>query len=315
VPGDAGDCAYRPILDLANATRAVTLLAPRHKRCGGDRFLAEIWTMHNLAIPRHVGHLLLAMLVAVVAGALPAAAEIRSEPIEYRDGPTLLRGYLAYDDATQDPRPAVLVAPEWWGTNSYPQHRAQMLARMGYVAFAIDMYGKGKVTDDPRQAGDWATPFRNDRALMRQRAMAGLNTLLAQKYVDANRVAAIGYCFGGTVVLELARSGAPLVGVISFHGDLSRVAAEGPDTIRSKVLICAGVDDPYAPPAVLNSFQEEMKLAKADFQLNLYSGAEHAFTNPAADSHHLPGIAYNAQADKRSWMALNDFFAEVFHQQ
>lgn len=258
--------------------------------------------------------LLLATLLITLICSTSAMAEIRSEPIEYRDGPTVLRGYLAYDDSTQDARPAVLVAPEWWGTDDYPRHRAEMLARMGYVAFAIDMYGKGKVTQDPQQAAAWAAPFHNDRKLTRQRAMAGLNTLLAQKYVDPNRVAAIGYCFGGSVVLELARSGAPLAGVIAFHGDLSRSPTEGPDNIKAKVLVCAGADDPMVPAAAVSSFEQEMKLAKANFQINIYSGAQHAFTNPAADSHHIPGIAYNAQADRRSWQALNDFFADVFGQ-
>lgn len=244
-----------------------------------------------------------------------ARAAVQFEPVEYHDGPTLLRGYLAYDDSIQDKRPAVLVAPEWWGCDDYPQHRARMLAQMGYVAFAIDMYGKDKVTQDPQQAAAWDAPIMADRSLMRQRAMAGLNTLLAQKYVDPDRVAAIGYCFGGTVVLELARSNAPVVGVVSFHGNLKRAEGEGPDNIKAKVLVCTGADDPFTPVSDVNSFEQEMKLAKADFQINVYSGAVHAFTNPAADSHHIPGIGYNAQADRRSWMALNDFFAEIFHQQ
>ena len=261
------------------------------------------------------GNLTVVAASVVVLLGNAAWAEIRNQPIEYRDGPTVLEGYLSYDDATADLRPGVLIAPEWWGLDEYPKHRAQQLARMGYVAFAIDMYGKGNVTNDPQQAGQWMTPFAKDRSLMRRRAQAGLDVLLGQKYVDSKRVGAIGYCFGGTVVLELARAGAPLGGVISFHGGLGRTADEGPDKITAKVLVCQGGDDPLAPVTALPSFMDEMKLANADYQVNVYSGAQHAFTNPAASSRHIPGIAYNAQADKRSWMAMDDFFAEIFHQE
>src|SRR5450432_484834 len=242
--------------------------------------------------------------------AVSVRAEIRTAAIEYHDGETLLEGYLAYDDATQDVRPAVLVAPEWWGLDDYPKHRAEQLARMGYVAFVIDMYGKGKVTSDPKQAGEWATPFLSDRKSMRQRAQAGLDMLMNQKYVDKDRVAAIGYCFGGSVALELARAGTPLAGVIAFHGNVTRTENEGPDNIRAKVLICHGADDPMVPMAAVAGFEDEMKAAKADYQINVYSGAMHAFTNPKADEYHIAGVGYNAEADKRSWMALNDFFAE-----
>ncbi len=244
-----------------------------------------------------------------------AAADIRTEQVEYHDGDTVLEGFLAYDDASQDLRPAVLVCPEWWGLTEYPKHRAEQLAKMGYVAFVADIYGKGVVTDDPREAGKLATPFHNDRKMMRQRVGAALDTLLAQKYVDKSRVAAIGYCFGGLAALELARAGAPLVGVISFHGDLSRTADEGPDNIKAKILICHGGADPMVSPKVLASFEEEMKEVHANYEINIYSGAQHAFTNPDADRHHLPGIGYNQQADLRSWAAAKDFFAEIFQQQ
>ena len=249
----------------------------------------------------------LMMLVVPVA-----RAELRTQEVEYRDGATVCKGFIAYDDATEDLRPAVLVVPEWWGMTDYPKHRATQLARMGYVAFVADIFGNGKTTDDPQQAGAWATPFNKDRHLMRQRAQAGLDALLSQKYVDKSRVAAIGYCFGGTTCLELARAGAPLVGVISFHGDVRRTDDEGPDNIKAKILVCHGAEDPMVPLAALTLFADEMKQAKADWQVNVYSGAMHAFTNPAADSHHIPGIVYNEQADKRSWMALCDFFAELF---
>jgi dienelactone hydrolase len=239
-------------------------------------------------------------------------AEIRMQQVEYKDGDTVCEGYLSYDDATQDIRPAVLVFPEWWGLDDYPKHRADQLAKMGYVAFVADMYGKGVNTDDPKQAGEWATPLLTDRKMMRQRASAALDTLLNQKYVDKTRVAAIGYCFGGTCALELAREGAPLAGVVSFHGNVSRTADEGPDKITAKILVCHGGADPLVPPKVLAEFEAEMIEVKANYQINIYSNAMHAFTNPAADSHHIPGIGYNEQADKRSWAAMKDFFEEIF---
>jgi dienelactone hydrolase len=241
-----------------------------------------------------------------------ARAEIRMQQVEYRDGDTPCEGYLAYDDATTDIRPAVLVCPEWWGLTDYPKHRADQLAKMGYVAFVADIYGQGQTTDDPKQAGAWHAPFMKDRGMMRQRTMAALNTLLGQKYVDKTRVAAIGYCFGGSCVMELARAGAPLAGVVTFHGDLSRTPNEGPDQIKCKILICHGADDPIVPPKVLADCETELKEAGADYEINIYSGAMHAFTNPSADSHHIPGIAYNEQADHRSWAAMKDFFEEIF---
>jgi dienelactone hydrolase len=239
-------------------------------------------------------------------------AELRMQQVEYKDGDTVLEGYLSYDDSTQDLRPAVLVCPEWWGLDDYPKHRADQLAKMGYVAFVADIYGKGVTTQDPSQAGALATPFMTNRKMMRDRAFAALNTLLNQKYVDKTRVAAIGYCFGGTCALELARAGAPLVGVVSFHGNLSRTADEGSDNINCKILICHGGADPLVPPKVLAAFEAEMIDVKANYQINIYSGAQHAFTNPAADSHHIPGIGYNEQADKRSWAGMKDFFEEIF---
>lgn len=241
-----------------------------------------------------------------------ARAEIRMQQVEYKDGDTVCEGYLAYDDATTDVRPAVAIYPEWWGLTDYVKHRADQLAKMGYVAFVADMYGQGMQSEDPKQAGAWATPFFTDHKLMRQRAFAGLNTLLSQKYVDKSRVAAIGYCFGGTCCLELARAGAPLAGVVSFHGGLSRSPDEGADQITAKILVCHGAADTHVPPKELAEFETEMTQVNANYQINIYSNAMHAFTNPAADSHHLPGIGYNEQADKRSWAAMKDFFEEIF---
>ena len=253
-------------------------------------------------------------LVALLAVAAAARADVRTEPVEYHDGPMLLKGYLAYDDATQDVRPGVLVCPEWWGLTDYPKRRAEQLARLGYVAFVADLYGGGRVTADPGEAGQMHAPLMADRQMLRQRTRAALDVLTAHKLVDKSRVAAIGYCFGGAAALELARAGAPLVGIVAFHGDLSRTPTEGPDHVRAKVLVCQGADDPFVPPVALAAFEQEMKQEGADYQINLYGHTQHAFTNPAADTYHVPGVVYNAESDHRSWAAMRDFLAEIFKQ-
>ncbi len=247
----------------------------------------------------------------VLLAATAARADIRSQPVEYHDGPTLLKGWMAYDDATQDPRPGVLVCPEWWGLTDYPKARAEQLAKLGYVAFVADLYGDGKVTADPAVAKELATPISTDRALMRRRAEAALDVLAQQKQVDRTRLAAIGYCFGAAAALELARAGAPLAGVVSFHGDLSRTPTEGPDHIHAKILVCHGGADQLVPRPVLATFEEEMKQEHADYQVVIYPGAKHAFTNPAADSYHLPPVGYDAEADHQSWAAAKVFLAGV----
>jgi dienelactone hydrolase len=254
-----------------------------------------------------------AMAVAALLGAATIVrADIRTQQVEYHDGDTVCEGFLAYDDANENLRPAVLIFPEWWGLTDYPKMRAVELAKLGYVAFVADVYGKGKTTEDPKQAGAWATPFLKDRSLLRRRCTAAMDTLTGQKYVDKEKVAAIGYCFGGACALELARSGAPLVGVVAFHGELSRTPVDGPDRIKGKVLICHGAADPIVTPKELADFEKEMQDAGADYQINIYGHAMHAFTNPAADQHHLPGIGYNAEADHRSWAAMRAFLDEVF---
>ena len=257
-----------------------------------------------------------ALVAVLLAFTSVARGELRTQTVEYHDGTTVCRGYLAYDDATEDKRPGVLVCPEWWGLTEHPKHVAEQLAKMGYVAFCADFYGQGKVTADPGEAGQLSTPFGNDRNLMRQRGRAALDTLTADKRVDPKRVVAIGYCFGGAAALELARGGAPVAGVITFHGNLSRTPDEGPDHVPAgcKVLVCQGGDDTLVPPAQLAAFEQEMKQEHVNYQINIYSGAKHAFTNPAADTYHMPPIGYNAQADHRSFAAMTDFLAEVFKQ-
>ncbi len=247
------------------------------------------------------------MLMATVA-----QGEVRTERIEYRHGDVQLKGYLAYDDSFTGRRSGVLLVHEWWGLNDYAKRRAEQLAGLGYVAFAIDMYGNGKTTGDAKTAGEWAAVFRNDRPLARARALAGLEVLKKRPQVDPQRIAAIGYCFGGTMALELARSGADLRGVVSFHGGLSTPDPADARNIRGKVLVLHGADDTFESPAEIAAFQEEMRRAGVDWQMVYYGGAVHAFSNPEAGKAGIKGVAYNEAADRRSWLAMRDFFDEIF---
>jgi dienelactone hydrolase len=250
---------------------------------------------------------LMALLIAS-----SAQAEIRSERIEYRHGDTQLEGFLFYDDAREGKRPGVLVVHEWWGLNDYATRRAAQLARLGYVAFALDMYGQGKVTLDPKVAGEWAGIFKNDRRLSRARAAAGLEVLKSRPQVDPTRIAAIGYCFGGTVVLEMARGGADLRGVVSFHGGLATPNPAVVRKIKAKVLVLHGADDPFESSDEIAAFQEEMRQAKVDWQMVYYGGAVHSFTNPESGKSGMKGVGYNEAADRRSWQAMCDFLDEIF---
>ena len=265
--------------------------------------------MRTDRIVRHwIGYFLLATLLPAAA----SKAALRTQVIEYHDGVTVLRGYLAYDDGTQDKRPGVLIAPEWWGLTDYPKHRAEQLAQMGYIAFALDMYGNGVTAADPEGAKALVAPFYGNRKFLRSRAAAGLKVLTDQTLVDPQRIAAIGYCFGGTVALELARAGAPLVGVVAFHGDLSNPTPADDANIKGQILVCHGAKDPLVPLSAVSDFEKEMGQTAVPWQVNLYSGAMHAFTNPDADSHHMPGVAYNAEADAHSFAAMRSFFDEIF---
>jgi dienelactone hydrolase len=254
-----------------------------------------------------------AAAVVSLRGAPPAraAGEITEKAVEYKQGDTVCEGFLAYDPTVQGKRPGVLVVHEWMGLVDFTKDRARALAKLGYVAFAADIYGKGVRPADFKEAGTQAGKYKGDRPLLRARAKAALDTLLADERVDAARVAAIGYCFGGTTVLELARSGAPVAAVVSFHGGLDTPKPEDAKQIKAKVLALSGGDDPHVPPAQVNAFEDEMRKGGVDWQVVLYGGALHSFTNPGAnDAAH--GAAYNATADRRSWTAMQSLFAEVF---
>jgi dienelactone hydrolase len=240
-----------------------------------------------------------------------ASARLVTEVVAYSHNGTALKGYLAYDDAIQGKRPGVLVVHEWWGLNDFVKQRADKLAESGFVALAVDMYGEGKVTQNPEEARRLATHVRST-PLMRERAQAGLMVLAQHQQVDPHRLAAIGFCFGGTTVLELAYSGAPVLGVASFHGGLTVPKPEDLKRCKAKFLILHGADDPLVKPEEIAAFQEAMRQAGADWQMILFGGAVHSFTNPGAGSDKSKGVAYDPKAAARSWQYLHMFLKEIF---
>jgi dienelactone hydrolase len=251
------------------------------------------------------------LFLMAAACAFSAQAKIVTQTVEYKQGDTTLEGFLAYDGSISGKRPGVLVVHQWLGLTDYEKHRAQMLAQLGYVAFCADIYGKDSRPKDVSEAGALAGKYKTDRQLLRARVNAALDVLEKNELVDPNRVAAIGYCFGGTTVLELARSGANLSGVISFHGGLDSPTPADGKNIKCKVLVLAGADDPFQKPDDLTAFESEMRDNKVDWQIVFYGGAVHAFTQPDPGFVNA-GAKYNEKADKRSWQAMKDFFAEIF---
>jgi dienelactone hydrolase len=252
------------------------------------------------------------LFIIALAGAFAAEAKIVTQTVEYKQGDTTLEGYLAYDDAIAGKRPGVLVVHQWLGLTDYEKGRAEQLAALGYVAFCADIYGKGVRPKDTAEAGVLAGKYKSDRALLRLRVNAGLDALEKNALVDTARVAAIGYCFGGTTVIELARSGANIAGIVSFHGGLDSPTPADGKNIKCKVLICHGADDPYEKPADLAAFEDEMRQANVDWVLIKYGGAVHSFTQPMAGNDNSKGAAYNERADRRSWAAMKMFLAGIF---
>lgn len=238
--------------------------------------------------------------------------QLKTQTIEYKDGDQVLEGYLAYNAAQTGKRPAVMLVHDWIGVNPNVKKRAEQLAAMGYIAFAADIYGKGVHPKPPQEAGQMAGKYKADRALFRSRLKAGYQILMKQAQSDPAKTAAIGYCFGGTGVLELARTGADLKGVVSFHGGLDSPTPDDGKNIKGKVLILHGAADPYVPAKDIEAFAAELNTAKVDWQMISYSGAVHAFTIKDAGNDPSTGAAYNASADRRSWEAMKLFFAEIF---
>lgn len=254
--------------------------------------------------------LMLLMLWPVTA----AVGAVHTETVEYRQGETVLEGYLAYDSSVvgKGPVPGVLVVHEWTGLGDYAKMRARQLAELGYVAFAADIYGKGVRAANAEEASKLAQIYYQDRQLFRGRVQAGLHVLREHELTDNDRLAAIGYCFGGSAVLELARSGADVRGVVSFHGGLATPQPAQEGDITAKVLALHGADDPYVPDSQVIAFQEEMRQAGVDWHMTSYGGAVHSFTNPESGDDPSQGAAYNESAARRSWAHMRMFFDEIF---
>jgi len=247
-----------------------------------------------------------------LSAALVARAEIRVQTVEYKDGDTVLEGSVTWDTTVPGNRPGILIVHQWKGITDYEQKRAEMLAKLGYVAFCADIYGKGVRPASPQEAGATAGKYKNDRALLRQRVNLALAQLRAQPPVDPKRIAALGYCFGGTTVIELARSGADTAGVVSFHGGLDSPSPADGKKIRTKVLVLHGADDPFVPAKDLAAFTAEMRDSGVDWQMISYGGAVHSFSDWNSKGPNSGGAAYNEPADRRSWEAMKQFFAEIF---
>ena len=255
--------------------------------------------------------------LALTLFTVPTWAAVTGTPVTYDANGLTMKGYLAYDPAVKGKRPGVLVVHEWWGHDDYARERARMLAKLGYTALAVDMYGDGKQAHHPTDAKAMATAVGKEPTAAKTRFDAALEFLKKQQTVDASRIAAIGYCFGGTVSLNMARAGMDLKGVASFHGGLGTDAPAQPGKVKAKILVLTGADDPMIPPEQVAAFEKEMKDAGVSYQVVSYPGAKHSFTNPAADKYgkqfDMP-LAYNADADKKSWAALKEFLQKLFAQ-
>ena len=253
-----------------------------------------------------------AVILAIAIAPLQAA--VVGKEVSYQTGDTVMKGYLAYDDALTGKRPGILVVHEWWGHNSYARKRAEMLAGLGYTAMAVDMYGGGKTADHPDNAGKFATAVRQNQDMMQARFNAARHYLNSHETVDPELNAAIGYCFGGSVVLGMARSGADLDGVVSFHGGLDGLPPVA-DKVTAKILVANGADDPFVSKESIELFKKEMETAGADFEFIDYPGARHSFTNPEAnvfgEKFGLP-LEYNAEVDKASWQKMQQFLDSIF---
>ncbi len=255
---------------------------------------------------------LLTLLMFVVTSEF-AMAQIHTEAVDYTVDGKACEGYLAYKDNLTSNAPAILVFHEWWGLTPYIRHRVEQLADLGYVAFAADLYGKGVLATTVKDAQAHAVPFYTDRSLFRRGTEAALEILKKSPHVDTNNIAVIGYCFGGTAALELARDGAPVRGVVTFHGVLTTADPNDGSRIRAKVLVLTGGDDPNVPASQVTAFEDEMRKGHVDWEVVSYGNTVHAFTNPNAGSDPSKGMAYNEESDQRSWIAMKNFFDEIFH--
>jgi dienelactone hydrolase len=261
--------------------------------------------------------LFLFTIAALASGASVAWAAVVGKTVEYSSQGTVMKGYLVYDEAARGKQPAVLIVHEWWGLNDHAKKQAEKLAHRGYTALALDMYGEGKTAKHPDDAGKFSSELMKNFPVAKRRFLAAEDFLKKQPNVDPNRIAAIGYCFGGGVVLNMAAQGTDLKGVVSFHGTLSLVQAPKAGEVKPKMLVLHGGSDKFAKPEQIEKFQSELKAAGADYRFIVYPDAMHAFTNPEATAtgkkFNMP-IAYNEKADKESWDEMQKFLKEVFKQ-
>ena len=255
---------------------------------------------------------LLLIITLFIMSSLNTMAEIITSDVEYKIGDVTLQGYIAYDNSSQEKRPGVLIVHQWKGLTDYEKSRAVQIAELGYVAFAVDIYGKGIRPSTSEEASKTAGQFYADVMLYRERLNAGLNELKMQPLVDPDKIAAIGYCFGGGGVLELARSGAEILGVVTFHGSLKSQNPDDAKNIKCRVLVQHGAIDPFVKEEDVIGFKKEMEDANVDYVLTEYSGAVHSFTQKSAGNDVTQGSAYNETADKRSWEAMKMFLKEIF---
>lgn len=238
--------------------------------------------------------------------------ELHTESVTYSQGDTKLKGYLAYNKNVKAKQPCVLIVHEWWGINEHAKRKAEALAMQGYVPFVLDMYGEGKNTEHPEQASKWYEMIIKNVPLAKKRFLAAYELLQSHTRVDSEKMAAIGYCFGGWTVLSMAQSDIDLKGVISFHGSFPIIKEARPENIKAKILICHGANDTFATTEQIHSFQHHMNTLEADWQMIIYGKTEHSFTNPEADKKGIKGLRYNPSADRRSWAAALYFLKEIF---
>lgn len=252
-------------------------------------------------------------VVSIPALSAQRGPNVQTKEVKYVAGKTNLTGLLAWDANATGKRPGVLVVHEWWGHDEHARNQAKRLAEAGYVALALDMYGDGKHADHPDDAQKFAAEATKDPAVVTARFNAARDVLVADSHVDKEKIAATGYCFGGGIVLNMARAGQDLDAVITFHGSLDPALTAKPGSIKSRILVLTGGDDPFVPPAAVEKFRAEMKAAGADFRIVTYPGVKHSFTNPKAETHGMPQLGYNKDADMKSWAEAMAFLKTVFN--
>ena len=250
--------------------------------------------------------------ILLTAVTFTSHAAVQSKTITYSDDDTRLTGYLYWDDTFKGKRPGIMVVHEWWGLNNYAKKRAKMLAELGYISFAADMYGDGHVTNKASQAKEWMQEVTADIEGWNDRAVLGLKQLNASGLVDGDKLAAIGYCFGGSTILQMSYANAPIKGVVAFHSGLPAAPVEAHGKIKPEILVLHGQADSFVAPEVVTNFRNKLEEAKADWEMNTYGGARHGYTNPDAGTFGIANLEYNQSADRRSWARMQGFLNEIF---